>query len=803
MFRWTLHNIDTGVVQVLKKDPRGYEDLTLTHKRSPRWHGIHYEFSTELGFFCKGAGKELLDVAYDTKGQEAVVKIKLEVKCNGTWTTQLIGKLDFSTYRQEWKSKVLYTFLNAQNENIVQLIVNREDLEVDLLASTSLDGVPLNPYPYLGYDLNLHSKVVRLHSAWTPVNHGGCFRFITTGLKELYLLPTMTLDIGDFDKSTEQCSRVEFDPVFNGYLEQATPIVDTGNSAVFVQPNVVRVAWDIHGVITLTTFDVSIPASDCDVTSCGTQAQSAKLYDTVNIRLRMFFGSDTSSIDEADDCGALQQATNCGDDLANQQAGSDTGLRYIDLASAPQFAGTANPLQKIFTSGGAQTRDIVLNPGDKIWFYWVVDMNFLSANGDMKVEFEYVRDDFSITSDTLYSETLCKAIAIHEGWSRLSEIITDQNLAFRSEFFGRTDSNITYPVDGCGSRTAITSGKNIRRLANNPPILQSLKTMFDSCDAIWGIGMAVEQYLNRDVLRVEELDYFYSDTVVLKLDFVPNIQMSHREDLVYNEISLGFKKWETNEVNGLDEPLTRIKYVVPPIKSNKQKFEKLSEFVAGMYPIELTRRSGDLETKDTRYDDDTFVIALRNDDLTYAEKNENMVSVTGLISPETAYNLRFLLSSTFDRLKNQFVSGLTKLGLVIMPAQGEGNQTVTYQYQPNGCAGDHKGTVQTNGDAGIYPDATARRDNPLWVPEEYTFDYPLAYSVYLNLVANPYGLILFSNSDSNYFSGWILSVEYNVRRKSGSFVILRSSGITTPDLVMDNEAGDYFFPDYDSGDYNT
>lgn len=802
MFRWTLHNIDTGVIQKLTKDPRGYEDLTLTHKRDEKWHGVHYDFSNEFGFFCKGAGKELLDAAYDSKGQEATVKIKLEVRCNGSWTTMLNGKLDFSTYRQEYRDNVLYTFLNAQNENIVQLIRNREDLEVDLLRTTSLDNVALLNYPYLGYDLNLHSKVVKLYSQWTPVNHGGCFRFVTNGLKELYVLPTMTLDIGDFEKSTEQCSRVEFDNVFNGFLEQASPILDTTNSAVFVQPNVVRVAWDIHGVITHTTYDVSIPTSDCDTTSCGTQAQSAKLYDTVNIKLRMYFGSDTSDISEADDCGALQTTEGCGNSTVNQQAGSNTGLRYIDLATAAQYASTSNPLSKIFTSGGAQTRDIVLNPGDRVWFYWVINMNFLSSNGDMKIEFEYVRDDFSLSSETVYTESLCNAIAIHEAWSRLSEIITDQNVAFYSEFFGRTNSNIVYPSDGCGSRVAITSGKAIRRL-DTAPILESLKTMFDSCDAIWGIGLGVERYLNRWVIRVEEIDYFYSDTIVLKLDFVPNIQMKHRADLVYNEIQLGFKKWQTNAVNGLDEPLTQINYVVPPIKSNKQKFEKLSDFVAGMYAIELTRRSGDIETKDTSYDEDTFVLALRNDDLTYCEKNENMQSVTGLISPETAYNLRFLLSSTFDRLKNQFVAGLTKLGAVVMPAQGEGNQTVTYAYVPNGCAGDHFGSVQTNGRDGEYPDAQARRDNPLWVPVEYTFDYPLSFSDYLNLVANPYGLILFSNSDTGHFSGWLLSVEYNVRRKSGSFTILASSGIETPDLVMDNTLGDYYFPDYNSGDYNT
>lgn len=776
MFRFTLHNLDDGSTPVkLTKDPAGYQELVLSHARSPRWHGLHHNFTNEFGFFCKGAGKELVDAAYKAKGQEANVKIKLEVKCNGTWSTILNGRLNFSTYRQEYKSNVLYTFLNAENEDLTEVLMNREDLEVDLLRNDSLNGTSLISYPYLGYDVNLHSKTVRIQSAWTPIYHGGCFRFTNNGLFELYMLPTMTLDIGDFEKSTRQCTYVHFDSVFNGRLEQAAPIVNTTGSAVFVQPNVVRVAWDIHGIITLTTHDVSLPTGNCDDDDrCGSLSVSAKLYDTVNIRLRMFFGSETGSLSEADNCGALNQDAQCGDQLVNQLA-SSTGMRFIDIASAPQFASTANPLQRIFTSGGAQTRDIVLNPGDKVWFYWVIDMNFLSSNGDMKIEFEYVRDDFSITSDTIYEETLCKSIAIHEGWSRLCEIITDQPVAFKSNFFGRTNSNVVYPSDGCGSRTAITSGKNIRRL-DDAPIKQSLKTMYDSCDALWGMGLGIEQYLNWNIVRVEELSYFYSDTEVLKLDFVPNIQMRHLEEKVYNEIELSFKKWRTEKVNGLDEPLSKINYVVPPIKNNKRSFKRPCDFVAGMYSIELQRRIVEA-TKDSNWDEDTFVLALRNDDLTRCEKDENMTSVTGLILPETAYNLRFLLSSTFDRLKNQFVAGLAKLGSlanpVVMPAEGEGNQSVTYSYVANGCAGDHFGSVQTNGDAGRYPDPSARRDYPLWDCVEYTFDYPLAFSEYLNLVNNPYGLVRFSSTNKSHISGWILNLDYNVRNKSGTFTILK------------------------------
>lgn len=760
MFRWTLSDLDSNVIQVLKKDPKGWQGLVITHDRDEKYHGISDDFTTELGFFCKGAGKELLDAAYDLKSQEANVRIKLEVKCNGSYTTLLEGKLNFKTYRQQWVSKVLYTFLDAEKDDIKIKLMNREDMEVDLLQSTSLDGVALNNYPYLGYNINLHSKVIRLESEWNSVYHGCCFRFISAGLKLMYLIPTTEIIQGDFKDTQKTQSRCVNPTVFDNFLDDAQYIVNTDSNDLFVQQNTVRVTWNISGNLTITTYDVTPVPSDCEDT-CGTGSLNDVLFDSVDFRLRLYFGNpDSGTVQEANDCGAIPIY--------------DEGIKYIDLVTIPTFVSAGNPDVEPFSGSG--TRDIILQPGDKVWYYWVADLNLISA-ADMKIEFDYIESTLNIKSDTTSDSTLCTGIAIHEAWSRLCERITDQPLAFYSKFFGRTDSNISYAQDGCGSKLAITSGKNIRTIT--APIKPSLKNMFDSLNAVYGIGISIETYQGVKVVRAEEVNYYYSNTEILKLDFVPNISMRHLEEKVYNEINLGFAKWQTESATGRDEPLTKINYLVPPIKSNKNKFEAISPFIAGMYAIEITRRSGTETKKDTSYDEDTFFLCLNDSDLTVCEKDEKFTSISGLISPETAYNLRFLLSMTFDRLKNQFVSGLTKLGTlanpVVMPAEAEGNDDVQYQYL-DGCAGDGFGSNQSNGRAGRYPHAYARRDNPIWLPEEYTFDYPLEYDKYLLLVSNPYGLIKFSETDRNHKQGWLTNLEYNVRNKSGTFTIIRKFG---------------------------
>lgn len=743
MFKWRLTDTDlNNDGEVLTKDPRGYENLILKHERGEKWHGITYDFTNEFGFFCKGAGKELVDAAYERKGQEANVLLTLDVKHNGQLTRLFKGKLDFSEYRQEWIAGKLYSFVSVENEDIRSLINVREDLEVDLLRSQSLDGTTLPAYPFAGYGINMHSKVIQLKSSWE--NEGSltkCQGFDTETIFEFHAAEWAKV-LGELDESNDIAA--QFSQSSGGLVTTSIPaLVELSDQ--YEYPFDITVSYNIQG----TYFDRAFQSDP----TCGSGAASGVSRGTVStdIFLVLKIGQDFAS-----------------------------ATRW-DLATINDYNVISSVYADNFSTTGSITTSV--NRGDKIWLMWAMNYRVLVGVSAFDIQFEWAYSvaDISITANTTTPATQATAIAIHEAWSKLASIITDQPEAFYSEFFGRTDSNIIYLSDGCGSKTAITSGLNIRGFSNSA-IVTSLKDMFAACNSIWAIGLGIEQYQNQWVIRVEPVYYFYQNTVVLKLVNVPNIKMNHLPDRVYNEISLGFQKWETESTNGLDEPNTRIKYVVPPVKNSKNKFEAISPYVGGMYAIEQTRRKNHLDfgTEDTGYDESIFFICLNKDDLTVAEKNENFSSVTGLLSPETAYNLRLMLSSTFDRIKYLFTSGLTKLGTlanpVLMPSEGEGNENVTYAFVPDGCDGDHFGTTQGNGRAGRYPHAQARRESPLWLPEEYIFEYPISFTQYLALISNPYGEIEFSDGQDNFYSGWLLSLEYNVRNKSGSFRIIRKYG---------------------------
>lgn len=763
--RWTLrYNGQTVILQDTQGnllDPLGWDEIDLTLERSEKWRGLFYLVGKEYGFFCKGGGKELIDLAYEEAGSEGEVELDIEALCSNVYTPIMEGRAVMRTWREEQKGTILYSFVEIEQRGITPILGIREEVEVDLLATESLGGTALTPYTYANYDLTLHSKVLQIISIFEGSDHSCCQRFATNGLKEIYFLPNYAVIQGDFKTSNELEARCVHDNTFNGYLEDANALIDTVDSPVFIQSNVVTVTWNFSGTLTFTSFDVSVPPAACDPETCGTNTQTAKLYDTVSPVLRVYFGKDTdTSVAQACASPATQEGN----------------IQFIDIVTITTFAAGSNPEVKSFSGSG--TQDILLQPGDKIWSYWIIDLNFLSANGDLKIDAAYTDAELTISSDTTYTDSVCPAIAIHEAWSRLCEGITDQTLAFKSEFFGRTNSQgIAYASNGCGAFTAMSNGKNIRLLDyNRHPIVTNLKDMFDSFNAIHGLSLQVELHNGVEVVRVEEADYAYQDVVIFTAINVPKIESSFSADMCYNELEIGYQKWETESANGIDEPNAKAKWTFTGIKNIKNVFSALCVYIASMYSIELTRRKIPAQSEDYKYDNDNFIFALKRDvtQLNICEKDENFSSVTNLISPSTAYNLRFNLYSNFKRLMNLFTTGLTKqTPQTIKYTSFEGNKDMTYAYVPDGCVGDHLGATVSNVQDTTYPDANARRDDPIVLPETINFDYPVSFVEWLIIKANPRGKVLYSGTDANFQEGHIKLLSYNLKTSLARFTLVK------------------------------
>lgn len=126
---------------------------------------------------------------------------------------------------------------------------------------------------------------------------------------------------------------------------------------------------------------------------------------------------------------------------------------------------------------------------------------------------------------------------------------------------------------------------------------------------------------------------------------------------------------------------------------------------------------------------------------------------------------------------NQFTTNLTK----------DTPQPINYSYfEGNGqmrylCIDDvpHAGRLPVEVDN--VQNTTAQsflhiRNEPIFLPEKYTFTYPLEFSTYINILNNPYGKIRFSGDGVNYFEGWILNLEYQIKTGMTNFTIIRKYG---------------------------
>ena len=751
MLKWTLTNEVTGDVYVLKTDPKGWDDLNLVHNRSDKYDGIWFDFSLEIAFGCKGSGKEFVDSAYDSLGSEADVSLLVQYTCTPVGLKTLFdGKLNFSSYKQEYKGRKLYSVVDIEKKGITQLIKNREKTDVDLCATESIGGVTLNPYNYACYDLNLHSKIIYLESELfieEPIvsnsdTAGVVFSMTTGETRRIFATNPIPVRIQDLEKTVDSPEYFKIDITT---LDQSgiTTIHDTTQASPPITPSTYNWSIDTTGIFKLIT-DGSLPGATMSV--------------IFNIR------------------------------------------KGTDLATA----GTTVFTQTVFSSGAATgdqtipydisssgTVDMVY--GDKLWVYWFITYVLTVGTGVIQffaVEFDVTDFTFNINTLSSVPATTGKAVAIHEAWSRVCEGITDKTLAFKSDFFGRTNSQgLSYASNGYGSFTAIMDGLRIRGFTQSDNaelldgetkkgILTNLVDMFDSCNGIWGIGLGIEKLGSNEVVRVEEKDYFYQSTSLLKIDNVLNIQMSFLNDRAYSDIEIGYEKWKPEIKGGLDEPNTIAKWIFTKIKSLQNTLSLLSPFIAGMYAIETTRRKNKVFklTEDTPFDDDIFIIALTRNvsSLNTCEKNENITINSGLLSPSTAYNLRFNLFSNLDRVMNQVTTGLTKgTPNPINYSYFEGNGQMQFQFN-DGHAGDLSGNAVNNVQNTQYKNsALHRRGDPILLPEQYSFTYPIPFDDYINILNNPYGYIEFSEGTQGHKKGYLKTLSYNLKRKMGEFTLIR------------------------------
>lgn len=188
----------------------------------------------------------------------------------------------------------------------------------------------------------------------------------------------------------------------------------------------------------------------------------------------------------------------------------------------------------------------------------------------------------------------------------------------------------------------ITSGDAIRGIAG-AKLKTSWRALYDSYNVPCNLSSGIRD----QVMYVEKKAGAYQSNVQLDLGAVTNMVVNIAQDFMYNLIKIGYPNTDTEVVNGRDEFNVTVTYT--SVATKPKTFDLISKYRASMYEIEDLRINLDGKTTTDATNDNTvfFIHAETNattggagEPATYYKLLRNTyTSLTGLISPSSAYNL--------------------------------------------------------------------------------------------------------------------------------------------------------------------
>lgn len=758
-YRWTLTNNDLSTSQVLTIDPLDWNESVYKIARSNRYNGVFHEYSTKMKFVCNGGGKEFIDTAYDNLGVDASVSVLVEYECGDNIYSELwSGVLNFKDIVKADTT----TTINIGNTDLLTKLMNRNDIPVNIESSTSIGGETITPVSTEtitldGMDIYLENEYQTPHETYED---------LPFFVGYIYQSPNVFYYIDGTTGNPLSTTKTRYRPKFNMVKSSlgGAPVIiddvlnddDTEIEEIYhyiEQELITDSPIDVNYSI---VFDGLFRERDGDSTCNDTHVH------THNYKLIIAYGQDWGSRTEVT---VYDFDSTPGDDDVWTR---DKGTNHDETISINE------------------TGQITLVNGDKVWLYFyheaegyadVTSPCLLGVPFFITSEYAYQFEDTCLVTldvTTTFEDTECKTVLVHEALTAVVDSIADSDNNIYSDFYGRDDSQkVTYAEDGEGSLLALSNGYNIREI--NKGIFFTFDELFDSLNAINNIGVGE---LNSKI-RIEPIEFFFSNTEILELQNVPNFTVKPYANGLFNKLTFGFMKWETEVRGGLDEPCTSHTYSTNSIFSGQ--YSRVSKYIGSSYGIELTRRKSaksNSETEDWRYDNDNFFICvIRSPYASGAflpEKFHNAFSGgSNMAALTTAFNLRITPKRMLLSHLNMVTPSLQKLQSEVTFVNGQGNILLETEKNDSGFQSDYSGvSVAENSDI-AWNDANAENISPLFLPEIYSFEYPLTFNQFITIKNNPYGYISFYKFSDDVKSGYIMNMEYSMKTGLTKFELIR------------------------------
>jgi len=423
---------------------------------------------------------------------------------------------------------------------------------------------------------------------------------------------------------------------------------------------------------------------------------------------------------------------------------------------------------------------ITMTKGQRLVFYFQYEIDPQPGiNGDYTFNLDlYHNSNLTISNTTDVVTTTVKHYFLFDVLERITYIITGVQFAFWSDFFALTDHGAG--ADGCGGLASISNGAQLRGI--NTDIEISLKDVLESLQAIFAIGWSVEDTYpeagdGADFrLRVELLEFYYSDTEVLNLGNVTNFSASTFTPLTFNQIEIGYKTFskEENLQDSIEDFATLSEYSTP-VNKTEGDYKQISSLIASPELIQETFLQDDT-TKQWKYDNKNFIFLLvRSGGNFIPENNENFSSTAGVSFPAQTYNLR--IAPVYMLINHSLIINSSLLGQAIVDNSivnntSNVNKSFVVQMDPTfSCKLKDSGISRSaTGDILISNMFLGLR---LFEPTKHTFTVELTTTQFNTIVASMtnnlynnsknFGFLTYNDEEptANVQTGWPLNIKWN------------------------------------------
>jgi hypothetical protein len=419
---------------------------------------------------------------------------------------------------------------------------------------------------------------------------------------------------------------------------------------------------------------------------------------------------------------------------------------------------------KNLDTGSIRARFIYSSPNVGNASLWL-NLNVVSANITMKM-FDNIEDN----------GTKANMLLVHDALNKAAGIISENQLTIKSDWYGYKESKIN-PTDafGGGSLTAITNGYKIRGLADSD--IRSMKISFadmiKSLDAIDCIGWGFATDIDGIHIRVERWNWFYQNNEILKIDYPKEKTKVINTDGIVTEITVGYKKYATNDqYNSIDSIYTERIYS-STIKSLNNSTEKICEMIADNYASEETRRakSNVDPSEEFKYDENIFIYELvakdYSDHVDYVIAN-TASSVQGIARPDEMYNAKISPRHNIARRRDYLFQ--TNNSKDMHMSSSTGNVDASFKVTDRINIGD--GYTEYSLETMEVGNLQKENENIAFTrsiikAEELSVKYPITHAQYKEIMANPYGIITVDGEGC-----WIKEMTYSFFKEEAEFKLI-------------------------------